>query len=345
MTDQIDPKVIERVQKLMNLARDGGATEAEADVAMNKAQQIMAEYNLSMASIEKQEGKIATDRKRQSNSKKLMYVWKRELLESVAKVSFCHLIIKWGATRSGESIAQGFDLIGRESNIVGAQNLYDYLMHTIERLVVDEFGKDPRDRFSRDAHSYRKGLSEGLSDRLVARYHAIVREQERKAREEAARARHPGAASNSTALVLMSEYASSEADLNNDFIRGWEPGTTARRRAEEEAKAEERAANRRAKVERWIAEGISEDVAHYMSYGYSREEAEKICKPKERKPETEAQRRKRERSERAYREREWAREQREARKYNQHYLNKGMRDAENIGLDDQIDEEKQGRLS
>ena len=52
MTAQIDRKTLDKIRKLMNLAKDGGATEGEASVAMEKAREIMATNNLSMAQLE-----------------------------------------------------------------------------------------------------------------------------------------------------------------------------------------------------------------------------------------------------------------------------------------------------
>lgn len=48
----VDPKIVGRIHKLMALARNGAATEAEAELALEHAQRMMQEYNLSIAEIE-----------------------------------------------------------------------------------------------------------------------------------------------------------------------------------------------------------------------------------------------------------------------------------------------------
>ena len=49
-------KVVERIKKLLALAKDKGATEAEASVAAAKAAEIMEDYGLTMMAVESSGG-------------------------------------------------------------------------------------------------------------------------------------------------------------------------------------------------------------------------------------------------------------------------------------------------
>lgn len=57
-------KIAVLVNKLLALAKDSGATEAEASLAAEKAQELMTQHNLSMANIEAAGGQSGDDGKR-----------------------------------------------------------------------------------------------------------------------------------------------------------------------------------------------------------------------------------------------------------------------------------------
>lgn len=82
-----DDAIIERIQKIIALGRRGG-TEAEATAAMAKAQKLLAEYNLDMATVERG-GKAGDARREQASAAGGMYHYQRELWSSVAELNFC----------------------------------------------------------------------------------------------------------------------------------------------------------------------------------------------------------------------------------------------------------------
>lgn len=341
MTDNLD-KVIERINKLLALARDGGATEAEAELAMAKAQEMMAEYNLSAATLEAKGGK-KEDRVKQREDQNLMYTWKRELLEQVAKVNFCHVFIVEKKTAAGQKIGGGYQIIGRESNTVATRVMFNYLLATIEKLLVTEVGTSPQERYSRWGHSFRIGCADRLKDRLQERHDAKLEEQARTARETNARSQHPGSAPTGNALVvILKDFAQDEEDLNNDMINGWEPGTTKARREKYQQESEER--QRKFDVELAVVKsenpGINDTLARYMASGWTRERAEEILGLgkfyKEPKQETERQRAEREAKAERARQRERSKEWNQSRKTDWSAYDRGQARANDVGLDDQV---------
>jgi hypothetical protein len=341
---------VDRINKLLALARDGGATEAEAELAMAKAQELMAEYNLSAATLEAKGG-AKENRVKQREDQNLMYAWKRELLEQVAKVNFCHVFIVEKRTRAGQKIGGGYQIIGRESNTVATRVMFNYLLATIEKMLVSEIGTSPQDRYSRWGHSFRIGCADRLRERLQERFDAKLEEQAKAAREANARSQHPGAAPTGNALVVvLKDFAQDEADLNNDMINGWEPGTTARRRKEHE----ERTRKNQKEYERKLAQAKTDhpdatpDVQRYIASGWSRDRAEEILGVgkyyKEPKPETERQRQKREQQWERYQQRERDKQWRQDRKTDWGAYDKGQTRANDVGLDDQVTNTDKGRI-
>jgi len=49
---KVDSKILEKIQKLMTLAKDKGATQGEIENAARKAQEILFKYNLDIADVE-----------------------------------------------------------------------------------------------------------------------------------------------------------------------------------------------------------------------------------------------------------------------------------------------------
>lgn len=329
--------IVDRIQKLLAKGRDSSVTEAEAQAFMTKAQELMLEHNLSMATLEGSGGK-GDNRVKDENKQSLMFAWKRELLHTLAEVNFCSLTIVHGKTANGEKIANGYDLIGRTSNVTVCKHQFAYLLNAVERVLVDEVGTSPQARYNRFAHTFRQGCSERLRDRLKERFEDSMRKQAAKAREANQRASETHPKGGNALIVVLEDYHQAEVDANLEVINGLEPGTLARRRAEREVaykKWEVERTAKKAKLKEAYPHAPN-GVIELMVGGMTFEEA---CKKHAEwtKPETDAQRRKREQ-----RDANWNRnyEERESRK-NAHRRSEGFRRgrdrAEDIGLDEQVD--------
>lgn len=334
--------IINRIQKLMALTEGRGATEAEAALAASHVQRLLAEHNLSMAHVEASGGSSGKDGKRERTGvdRKQVYKWQRELMAALAELNYCKPLTKWEFRNGGKvKVFAGYELIGRSANVATTAAMFDYLLHAIERVARDEV-KDPALYFTRYAHSFKEGASVRLVERLQQKKREIVAQADRDAREQKARASHPG--STGTAVVIfMSDLVQDEEDANHDLYAGLPAGTTAARRREREAESAVAEAKRKALVEA----GEDPDIAWYLSMGYDEERARELATPAAPKIETEAQRKKRiekeHRDDRRWQERVYNRQQREAARLDPTAYRKGHEAADDIGLDTQI--EKQGR--
>lgn len=365
MSEQaVDPKLVGRIHKLLRLARDGGATEGEANNAMEMAQRIMLENNLSMATIE-EAGEVATDGKRIKEAvagssygggktrSLAMYEWQRELMRAIAEVNFCVAIVKEGY-RGRTWRPVGYQLIGRESNVVATCEMFAYLITTINRLLLDHNGGDAKQNMSKYSNSWKEGCADRLQQRLKERHEAMLAEQAREARERSATSRHPSAAPTGTALaIVIEDYAQKEADLNRDIRHGWEPGTTERQRlADEQAERENQEARRQALIEAQDQGATERELTAMRNYGYSLERARhflwQIDNP-EPDTRTEAQKARDEERERKQQERWERQDERERQKARNRLDQRGYRAGreagDKIGLDKQVTSDDKRRLS
>ncbi len=240
MTAAIDRKTLDKIRKLMNLAKDGGATEGEASVALEKAREIMAANNLTMAQLE------AAGRDAGEGSKRLkggvkgkaLYKYQQRLMSTIADTNFCAVLVdsSWNGRRYMDT---GYTIVGREANVAAVVNMFDYLNASLERIVTPHLSSNS-ERLSRWAISFKEGAAQRLAERLRERHNEAMAEQSAQARAQQAAARQSSGSSASGALVVvMEDFAQAEADANYEHRMGWEPGEAAKRRAQSEARRAE----------------------------------------------------------------------------------------------------------
>jgi hypothetical protein len=226
----IDPKVIDRIRKTLNLSRNGGATEHEAAAAADMAQKLMRKYNLTMAEVEAAGGvgEAGSKRTKQTQKGRAQYEFQQQLMLACAEVNFCVVLTRKEYAR-GHARATGYSLIGREANVIATQNLFDYLAATTERLAFEFVGSDNRRRLSREAVSFKVGCAVRLVERLRARHTQAMAAQAADAKAANA---HP---TNGMALaIVLTDFAQDEADRNEDFLSGVPEGTHKARRQQQE---------------------------------------------------------------------------------------------------------------
>lgn len=257
--------IIYRLQKLLALAAEGsGATEAEAQSAMEKAQAIMAEHNLTMATIAATGEKGSEQRAKEGLDGQAMYDYQRKLMRIIADVNYVYVSILYSYKRRGQR-AIGYTLIGTESNVATVKIMFEYLMQTINRLVLAEVNGDYRQRCSRYALSWCLGCAERLGERIQKRHNDFISEQKKKAEEARKASQHPASPSHGALIVVMEDYQQKERDLNNDFRNGWAPGTTEKDRKKREEQFAQTRANKMAKAK---AEGFDDKVAEAFAEYY-----------------------------------------------------------------------------
>lgn len=241
--------VIRKIQKLLSLGKS--SNEAEASLAMARAQELLAKHNLDFAMVKDSvvEGGVnqplPEKREKTKIDRSAKFQWQRDLWKAVAESNFCWY---WTADiwepRKKEMSSEEWNkkwwlekkvhvkrhmVLGKQSNVVMVTAMGDYLMDTIERLCPYK-GKE---RDSRSGLSFRRGMAETLSER--------VREKARKMQKESV-------PTESTALTIR-DVAMAEFQANYDARYGegayarkllsdseWEAGREQREKEAEEAR-------------------------------------------------------------------------------------------------------------
>lgn len=244
----VDEKIVDRIRKVLALA-DRAGTEGEALAAQARADAMMKEYGIEMATIEMTGGK---GEGRAQDGAEVVGLgredWSRDLMDAIAEANFCSAFAKSEGDRKLK--LTGFTIFGRKSAVITTQLMFHYLYRTVIRLSRAEKGSQ---RF------FRFGCAERITQRIRDRHVAALEEQ-RKAVQDAARAPSGASSTGNALVVVLEDYERSERDANNDFRRGLPDGTTARERTEREA----RYLAKRTRRDELMAQGISEDLTFWM---------------------------------------------------------------------------------
>lgn len=221
MSDINLEKIADKVRKLLALAQ-GNSNEAEATAAAQKAQDLLAAYNLDMSSVGSSN---AEESAREKNS--LMggtAEWQRQLWAAVAKLNFCMYFYerKYGKKRENGPVRLRWHhvVIGRKINVLATKLMCEYLEETIDRLTREEF--HGRNLTSSPALAFR----EGIADRIRAKIHARRADM---IKEEAAKAAASTSTGNTKNALVLASYTQAEEDANRDLLYG--EGYSARSRA------------------------------------------------------------------------------------------------------------------
>lgn len=258
-------KIVERVQKLLALGRRGGS-EAESAAAMAKAQAMLAQHNLDMASVESaQAGSGAREKNAQRGG---TYLYQRCLWNAVAELNFCLYFTDYqyikvakklqytGHTYLHQQLQRQHLVVGRKVNTRATIVMATYLEGTADRLCRERLetrsgtGTTPghlnAQFFTSWAVAFREGVCDRMIEKIEARRAKLTKEQDAAA-AKARRAAEAKGVSTETALSLTI-YQDKETDANNDFLYG--EGTSAKWAADRAERAAE-AAREEAEYTAW----------------------------------------------------------------------------------------------
>ena len=171
MTEEKE-SILKRIQKLLKLSVENGASENEAMQAADKAQKLLQEHNLSISDLKDEDQVEPMDSEDVEVDRDL---WKGYIRNSTAKLYFCKTYTTMKLDKHYRRI-KVITFVGRKSNRMVATEMCKYFINTIERLTAEEFKAVPGSRASinRMSHAFKQGAASRLSRRLEDKYNEIV---------------------------------------------------------------------------------------------------------------------------------------------------------------------------
>jgi hypothetical protein len=128
----VSNRVLARFRKLMNLANNAGATEGERAAALHHANTLMQKYNLSLAELPPEQNDEAREEQKVTISGDR---WIRDICGDIADLFFC----KYLYSSTGTSGKTNHHFIGRQSNVITAMGMSEYLIKSIKREATKRY--------------------------------------------------------------------------------------------------------------------------------------------------------------------------------------------------------------
>jgi hypothetical protein len=239
MEQQIPESLIRKIQLLLNLGERSHGNENEAAAAMAKAQDLLAQYNLDLATV-KDKVVAGGTAEREAESKRdytvikrsAMYKWQQKLMRTLSEANYCvywtHEVKEelYYTPEKRERMMLEEDkktvsrwvkrhrVLGRLVNTTAVLVMADYLFDAIERLVPYA----QKDRLSREANIWREGCVDRLCERI----------QEKAERMREADYAKDGEKAYSTAIMVK---RMDEAEEIANYDHQWGAGAWARQQA------------------------------------------------------------------------------------------------------------------
>jgi hypothetical protein len=173
MTEEKE-SVLKRIQKLLKMSTENGASENEAMLAADKAQKLLQEHNLSIADI-KDDSQVEPMESEDVEVDRDL--WKGYIRNATAKLYFCSTYSTMKLDTHYKRV-KVITFVGRKSNRMVATEMCKYFINTVERLADEEFREVPGSRaaINKMAHAFKQGAASKLSSRLKKRYEEIAPE-------------------------------------------------------------------------------------------------------------------------------------------------------------------------
>ena len=162
--DEGTSKVLERAKKLLALAES--SNEHEAQLAMAKARELYARFNLDyQASHSKENGGQGFYHLTISNNKKKWLSWEQRVISLVQSHFFVQTITSRLFDQSVGEELRNLELIGTRENVLMAEYVYHFLLQHLEFLVREAAKTNKILKGSAKA-SFRLGVIDGFEKKL-----------------------------------------------------------------------------------------------------------------------------------------------------------------------------------
>lgn len=160
--------IVERIRKLLRLARDKGASENEAATALAMAQKLMLQHDISNVEDEV-EVKAVWDRNRVVGQG-MDEIWHRSVVVSISKMFNCRHV-SYGKGKFG------YSFVGKPENIEVAELTFLWVCEQVEALYKEGLRtfRNQMGSLSKEVRgNFRSTFKEGCARRIQHRINEIV---------------------------------------------------------------------------------------------------------------------------------------------------------------------------
>lgn len=182
-------KILSRVQKMLNLANNAGATEGERDNAMRMAHSTLAKYNLNLADVDEakaeQKAQASGEPREEHTTQFYGRPWARNVCQNIGKLFFCYYL--YTSHKKATNVKHYF--IGRHSNAITAALIAEFVV----KSIMKEGNRQKREEM--EGNPWLRTFCWGAAHRVKERVQKLMDSEDESSSSETG-----------TALVLASYY-------------------------------------------------------------------------------------------------------------------------------------------
>lgn len=158
----VNDSIIDKLRALLNMTTANGCTEAEANTAMEKAQALMLEHNLTQSSVHNaNESPTPAGIGQIDRTEDQGYPWKSVLANILAKSMLCRVVV----TPSNHTI----HFFGTYDNVRGVLQTYHWLIPELERIAISDFTAYRKSGGIEHGRTWKTGFFYGATSTLKTR--------------------------------------------------------------------------------------------------------------------------------------------------------------------------------
>jgi len=131
VTEQHSDSIIKRIKALLAMAEHPNSNENEASIAMQKAQEMLLQYNLTMASVKTNEKSINESIQHDQIHAEHGFVWKSNLLNVIAKSNLCYVVTTYSTDTA--------HLFGKITNVNVTVEMFVWVVEQLEKISLAKF--------------------------------------------------------------------------------------------------------------------------------------------------------------------------------------------------------------
>ena len=144
----VTDSIIERIQALLRMAEHPNSNEHEAAIALERAQAMLLENNLTRASVNTGPEAATTPDPVGKVEVGYKVSWESTLLNTIAKANLCRVI----GSRAGEHKAH---LFGAKGNVLTVLAMFEWVKEQLETVALREWTEYKAGRGSESSRSWR----------------------------------------------------------------------------------------------------------------------------------------------------------------------------------------------
>jgi len=161
MLDEEKDPIISKIQKLLALSKSPNRAEAEA--ALNKANEMLLRYNLELEDVETgSRPKIGIHVYLRGRDAK---AWRMMLLNTMCKLNFSRFVLH----KRGNGFFE-FQIVGARHNAVSVAHMADYLFKAVERISREEIPRNAKNKYR---EAFRYGMVAKICGNLLERHQSL----------------------------------------------------------------------------------------------------------------------------------------------------------------------------